>query len=198
MTEGPGEGPAPTLLVGPVEPAPANLIPGRPGGGTWLLDDGTFDSVQWVLLPAFEPPDPLQVEQAYHAWSSRITAHTVGIHYPQPDPHAALWIGFAPEPWASLIRMGPLQGTRWSHRRMIQGGLLAGAGGYLAFDFERRERGVVVSVAVRTLRPRMPNWLYLIVQRRLHERATFAFLRQCVRRWGGDDLTLGDAQPGPL
>jgi len=168
--------------------APVQLELGRPGGGTWILEDGSVDSVQWVLLPPAVHPQPLEVEQAYHAWGGRLCANLIGPHYPE-DPQRGLQIGVHPRAWACLIRLGPLEGGAWKSRRPIQGGLLAHPGGHLAFELEPRAGGTVLTVAVRGLRPRMPARLYLIVQRRMHERATFAFLRQCVRQLKGEQET---------
>jgi hypothetical protein len=153
-----------------------------------VRDDGSVDSVQWVLLPPGVQPDPLVVEQAYHAWGGRLCAHLLGPHYPG-EPADGLRIGFHPKAWACLISLGPLEGDPARSRRAIQGGLLARPGGHLAFEFEPRHGGTVLTVAVRGLRPRMPARLYQIVQRQMHERATFAFLRQCVRQLQGNTPT---------
>jgi hypothetical protein len=65
--------------------------------------------------------------------------------------------------------------------RRIVGGLLAHAGGALAFELLPVARATRVRVALTGFRPRMPRFIYLVTQRQLHERSTFAFLRQVAR-----------------
>ena len=54
------------------------------------------------------------------------------------------------------------------------------------------QEGTRLTVAVSALRPRLPLWLYFYVQARLHERTTFAFLRQILRGWSKRAETSGE------
>ena len=131
------------------------------------------------------------VERHYFAWVPRLAGQAVHPHY-LPDGRLEL----APWPldWPRLIKMAPVvleQDARHRRRiRPIRGGFLAKPGGSLEFELLRRPGGRRLVVAVRALSPRLPLGLYLSVQTPLHERSTFAFLREVNRRYVAQTLGL--------
>jgi hypothetical protein len=160
----------------------------RPAGGTWPRGDGAYDSVQWLDLPARAAAlDLAALERAYFAWVPRIAADAVG---PVPGPGGALSIGpLLTGARPPAIRMAPAVegpggvGTR-RRGRAILGGLLASAGGELAFELGPAPGApapVRLRVALVGFRTRLPGALYLATQARLHLRSTFAFLREVAR-----------------
>lgn len=154
----------------------------RPQGGTWVRPDGSIDSVQWIDLPAPPPQDLATLERTYFAWVPRIGGGLAG-----PDPRAlgtprALSIRTFAGPEA--IRMTTPEEGPGRRARKITGGLLAFAGGELAFEVgpsPAEPGGTRVTVALTGFRPRMPRFVYWLTQRQLHERSTFAFLREVAR-----------------
>lgn len=80
----------------------------------------------------------------------------------------------------AAIRMSAPELAPGRRARRILGGLLAYEGGELAFELASSPDGgrTRLTVALRAFRPRMPLFVYLLTQRRLHERSTFAFLRE--------------------
>jgi hypothetical protein len=77
------------------------------------------------------------------------------------------------------IRMSAPELEPGRRARRILGGLLAYEGGELAFELGPAPEGRTrLTVALRAFRPRMPLFVYLLTQRQLHERSTFAFLRE--------------------
>lgn len=162
----------------------------RPAGATWPRGDGTYDSVQWLDLPARAADlDLAALERAYFAWVPRIAAGAVG---PVAGPGGRLSIGPlltgarppAIRMAAAVERTG--EGVR-RRGRPILGGFLASAGGELAFELGPAPSGAPSTASVRLrvalvgFRTRLPGWLYLPTQARLHVRSTFAFLREVAR-----------------
>ena len=79
----------------------------------------------------------------------------------------------------AAIRMSAPEQVPGRRARRILGGLLASESGELAFELTPGPDGRTrLTVALRAFRPRMPLFVYLRTQRRLHERSTFAFLRE--------------------
>lgn len=163
----------------------------RPAGGTWVRADGAYDSVQWLDLPARAATLELAaLERAYFAWVPRIAADAVG---PVAGPGGRLSIGpILTGARPPAIRMAAAEERAADGRRRrgraILGGLLAGAGGELAFELgpaPAREAGLEAGVRLRVsllgFRTRLPGALYLATQARLHVRSTFAFLREVGR-----------------
>jgi len=155
----------------------------RPTGGTWPLPDGTYDSAQWLDLPARAATlDLAALERAYFAWVPRIAADAVG---PVELPGGRLSIGpLLTGARPPAIRMAAAEerasgGVR-RRGRAILGGFLAGAGGELAFELGPAPggAGVRLRVALVGFRTRLPGPIYLATQARLHVRSTFAFLRE--------------------
>ncbi|RMG09827.1 MAG: hypothetical protein D6731_18870 [Planctomycetota bacterium] len=161
-------------------PVPERDAPWRvetPQGGTWVREGGTVDSVQWVDLPRGLPHDLAAVERAYFAWVPRLSMGVVRAR----AVGEGLSLGLAPLHWPIAIRLGSAEEGEGRRARGIEGGLLADPGGEIAFEVYPRAEGQRLAVAVRRLRPRLPRRLYFYAQAPLHERATFAFLRQAVR-----------------
>lgn len=154
----------------------------RPEGGTWVRPDGSIDSIQWIDLPARPAMSLAALERAYFAW-----VPVIGGGLAAPDPAAAgtsrpLSIHTFAGPLA-ICMTTPEEGPSRRSRR-ITGGLLAFSGGELAFEVGPAPTGsgaTRVTVALTGFRPRMPRFLYWITQRQLHERSTFAFLREVAR-----------------
>jgi hypothetical protein len=171
-------------LVGAGEaalPKPEWFAPWEPGklhGGTWLRADGTVDSVQWLDLPGHPPLDLASLETLYFRW---VPALTAGLVRPRAHPDGRLSIGIEPWHWPQAIRMAPPHVGPGERVRPIEGGLLADAGGSIGFLIHPYPDGARLIVALRALRPRLPKWLYFRIQAAMHERSTFAFLRE-VRR----------------
>lgn len=166
-------------LVAPIPERHAPWIPGRLRGGTWVTDYGGVDSVQWVDLPGPGNLDLAFLEPLYFAWVPCISVGTVKPRYDD----SLLSLGLVPFHWPVAIRMDEPQTTDTARVRSIQGGMLASGGGSIGFHALRRSEGARLVVAVRSLHPRLPLWLYFRIQARLHERSTFAFLRQVRRAW---------------
>lgn len=164
--------------------------PWEPAGSTWIRTDGRADSVQWIDLPTSTPFDLAWAERHYFAWVPRLCAHLV-----QPNSLAAGELFLAPEPlaWPPLIFMRAREGDERRRVRPIEGGFLARAGGSLDFELLERPRGLRLVVAVRGLRPRLPLLLYLALQTPMHQRSSWAFLREVRRRVAA---TLGESARG--
>lgn len=149
-------------------------------GGTWTRDSGLVDSVQWVDLPDCPAWDLSMVERHYFAWVPRLVATMVRPHWHPSD--GSLRLAIEPFAWPPAIRMQPPLITAETWRRPIIGGWLATPGGSLDFELRPRDGGRRLIVAVRALSPRLPEPLYYRIQSRLHERSTYAFLREMRRR----------------
>ena len=164
---------------------------GRMAGSTWIRRDGRADSVQWLDLPGEQELDLAWVERHYFAWVPRLAGQAVHPHY---LPDGGLELAPRPLDWPRLIRMAPVVSEEDAvHRRRIRpirGGFLAKPGGSLEFELLRRPAGRRLVVAVRALSPRLPLGLYLSVQTPMHERSTFAFLREVNRRYVAQTLGL--------
>jgi hypothetical protein len=161
----------------------------RPRGGTWVRPDGAVDSIQWLDLDARRArgaPDVLDLaalERAYFAWVPRMAAGVVGPQRGRSGTDQPLRLGLLPWAWPVAIAMQPPETGPGRRARSILGGALAFAGGALAFELEPRPGDLLrVRVALTGFRPRAPLVVYLVTQRRLHERSTFAFLREVGRR----------------
>lgn len=160
----------------------------RPGGGTWVRPDGSVDSIQWLDLDARltrgarDVLDLAALERAYFAWVPRMAAGLVGPQPGRSGTDQPLRLGLLPWAWPIAIAMRPPESTPGRRARAILGGALAFAGGALAFELEERGDVLRVRVALTGFLPRAPLPLYLVTQRRLHERSTFAFLREVRRR----------------
>lgn len=130
--------------------------------------------MQWIDLPRCPELDLGDLERAYFKWVPRLTVDGVRPHWSDQG------LFLAPEPfgWPRLIRMDPAQDEPGLRVRAIIGGFLAGRGGAIEFELRPFPAGRRLVVAVRGLRPRLPAWLYLRLQSRMHVRSTFAFLRQ--------------------
>ena len=152
------------------------------GGGTWTRPDGHVDSVQWVDVPARPAPDLEAVERAYFRWVPRLTADLIQPRW-DSGPSGPQQIGPWPLPGVGLIRLGSPRVSDGGRRRErpIEGGVLARPGGELVFEWFPTEAGGRLCVAVVALRPRLPRSLYVRIQRRMHERSTFGFLREFAR-----------------
>jgi hypothetical protein len=151
-------------------------------GGTRIDPDGSALSVQWVDLPPTTPALDLQaVEVRYFAWVPVLANGLVGPHWPS-GVSGPLVMGFRPRGWLPLIRMGrPEEEARGCLRRRFRplvGGVLAAPGGEIAFETYRLPQVMRLLVAVRGLRFRLPSPLYTRLQGRVHERSTYAFLRE--------------------
>jgi hypothetical protein len=162
-------------VAGPERRSP--WTPGRLAGRTWEKPDGLVDSVQWIDLTACPALDLAALEREYFAWVPRIAVQMVRPSY-GPD---GLFLGVEPLLWPRLIRMAPAEQTAETRSRAIRGGFLARPGGWIAFELLPHPGGRRLVVALRDFDPRLPRWLYFRVQTRLHERSTFAFLRQVAR-----------------
>ncbi|MBL4847278.1 MAG: hypothetical protein JKY65_17300 [Planctomycetes bacterium] len=101
---------------------------------------------------------------------------------PYWSPDGTLRLAIEPFEWPSVIRMTEAHVGEETWARSIVGGWLAVPGGSLAFELRARPGGRRLIVAVRDLNPRLPKPLYLTVQATMHERSTFAFLREMRRR----------------
>lgn len=151
----------------------------RPRGGTWVRPDGSIDSVQWIDLDGRAARlDLAALERAYFAWVPRISAGLMGPEPGGAGRDAPLRLGVRPWTWPEAIRMATPGVTPGRRSRAILGGLLAHAGGSLAFEAEPRGGLTRIRVALLGFRPRLPLAVYLRTQRRLHERSTYAFLRE--------------------
>lgn len=157
----------------------------RPTGATWPRGDGAYDSVQWLDLPPRAAAlDLAALERAYFAWVPRIAADAVG---PVAGPNGRLSIGpLLTGARPPAIRMAAAeertQGGVRRRGRAILGGFLASAGGELSFELGPAPGGGTrLRVALVGFRARLPGWLYLATQARLHVRSTFAFLREMGR-----------------
>lgn len=150
-------------------------------GGTWTRETGLVDSVQWVDLPDCPGWDLADLERLYFAWVPRLVAYHVLPHYHPSD--GSLCLAIEPFGWPPAIRMDAPQLTAETRVRPIIGGWLAAApGGSLDFELRPHPGGRRLVVAVRGLAPRLPKPLYYRIQSRMHERSTFAFLREMSRR----------------
>jgi len=129
--------------------------------------------VQWVDLPGVSSLDLAALEPAYFDWVPRLSAGFVSYRM-----QGGMSLACEPFEFPTLIRMEPAKKTETTHVREILGGMLASAGGSIGFETHERPAGLRLVVAVRGLRPRLPRWLYFIVQAQMHERSTFGFLRQ--------------------
>lgn len=154
--------------------------PWRLSGGTWIREDGRADSVQWVDLPDCPAWDLERLERLYFAWVPRLVASQVRPHWNDSD--GSLRLAIEPLAWPPVIRMDPAELTSETRRRPIVGGWLATSGGSLDFELRTHGAGRRLVVAVRGLSPRLPLFLYLRIQTPLHERSTYAFLREMRRR----------------
>ncbi|MCO5166084.1 MAG: hypothetical protein M9894_06915 [Planctomycetes bacterium] len=148
-----------------------------------MRPDRAVDSIQWIDLPSAPPQDLPALERLYFAWVPRI-----GGQLAAPDPaavgsEAPLAIEVQAPGRPPAIRMSAPEEAPGRRARRILGGLLAYPGGELAFELgpPPAAAGVRLTVALRAFRPRMPLPVYLLTQRRLHERSTFAFLREVAR-----------------
>ncbi|MBX3468180.1 MAG: hypothetical protein KF878_15015 [Planctomycetes bacterium] len=148
-----------------------------------MRPDRAVDSIQWIDLPRAPARDLATLERLYFAWVPRI-----GGHLAAPDGAEGsarpLTIEVQAPGRPPAIRMTPPEEAPGRRARRILGGLLAYAGGELAFEVgpaPERADHVRLTVALRAFRPRMPLPVYLMTQRRLHERSTFAFLREVAR-----------------
>ncbi|MEZ6184770.1 MAG: hypothetical protein R3F62_07150 [Planctomycetota bacterium] len=121
-----------------------------------------------------------ELERAYFAWVPRISAGMVRPTWHGDD--GPLVLGLQPCGWPQAIRLAPATVSETHLERKIEGGLLAHPGGSLAFSQVRHGERVQLTVALMDFHPRMPRWLYLPTQRRLHVRSTYAFLREIARR----------------
>ncbi len=164
------------------QPAPEREAPwcvGALQGGTWEQPDGSVDSVQWVDLPGPGDLDLAWIEPAYFAWVPTLSVGTVLSRQEGEE----MTLGIIPFHWPKAIRLSQPAVDADSLARSILGGMLAQAGGSIGFELERRPEGLRMVVAVRGLRPRLPRFLYFSLQAQLHERSTFAFLRQVRTGW---------------
>lgn len=148
-----------------------------------MRPDRSIDSIQWIDLPGPPRQDLATLERLYFDWVPRI-----GGQLAAPEPGVAgtdrpLTIQAQVPGRLPAIRMAAPEVTPGRRARAIMGGLLAYAGGELAFEVAPRPEDATVrlTVALRRFKPRMPLPIYLITQRRLHERSTFAFLREVAR-----------------
>ncbi|MBT7691346.1 MAG: hypothetical protein HN750_04950 [Gemmatimonadales bacterium] len=142
-------------------------------GGTWERADGTIDSVQWVDLPDASGLDLEALEPVYFDWVPRLSVGMVS-HRGREEMSLAC----EPFRFPTLIRLEPAKRTETTRTRGILGGMLAYPGGSIGFATYALPAGTRLVVAVRALKPRLPRWLYFIVQAQMHERSTFGFLRQ--------------------
>jgi hypothetical protein len=166
--------------VAPIPEREAAWTPLKPRGGTWERDDGSVDSVQWIDLPGPGPVDLAFLEPRYFAWVPRLSA---GFVCPRREPDGRLTMAVQPLHFPLAIGMGVLERDEHTLFRPIEGGMLAAPGGRIEFVRDVREDGTRLAVAVRSLRPRLPRWLYFRLQAQLHERSTFAFLREVALAW---------------
>ena len=145
-------------------------------------------SIEWIELPRACELSLRELERAYFAWVPRISAGAVRPSWKGPE--GPLHLELQSWGWPQAIRLAPAEETPTQLKRAIEGGLLAHPGGYLAFSQHRDGARVQLVVALVDFRPRLPRWLYLPTQRRLHVRSTYAFLREVTRR-----MRLGRPQP---
>ena len=146
-------------------------------GGTWRLPDGRFESIQWLDLPVERELDLEVMERAYFAWVPRLSAEMVRPHW-LAGPSGPLFLAIEPLGFPPVIRLEAPQlgeGQRW---RGILGGTLAYPGGSFGFCQLPMPGGLRLVVSVRRLRARLPDFLYLRLQTPLHERSTYASLRE--------------------
>ena len=160
-------------------------------GGTWTRDSGLVDSVQWVDLPDCPAWDLAGLERLYFAWVPRLVASQVLPHWHPSE--GSLHLAIEPFAWPPVIRMDPPRVTSETWCRPIVGGWLATPGGSLDFELRPRDTGARLVVAVRGLAPRLPKHLYYRIQSPLHERSTYAFLREMRRRCRLTAAGLGGA-----
>ncbi len=145
--------------------------------------DRSIDSIQWIDLPAAPPQDLATLERLYFDWVPRIGGQLAAPAPGVPGTDRPLAIEAQVPGRLPAIRMTPPALAPGRRARSILGGLLAYPGGELAFEVAARPESATVrlTVALRQFRPRMPLPIYLLTQRRLHERSTFAFLREVAR-----------------
>lgn len=141
--------------------------------------------MQWLDLPACPALSFAALEALYFAWVPRLSSGMVRPYWSGAPASSSLRLGIEPLGWPCAIRMGPpaREVERWS--RPILGGLLARGAGSLDFEVLARAEGRRLVVAVRGLSPRLPRSLYYPIQSQLHERSTFAYLREIARRVAG-------------
>lgn len=157
----------------------------RLAGATRLHADGGVESVQEVLLPPGPAPDLRALERGYYRWVPIISAGTAVPRWSSEGPDGPLAIRCWPLGWPVAIAMGPPEVVPERRRaRPVLGGLLAHPGGEMALELEPAPGGTVLRAALRGFRPRMPWWLYRRTQVGLHERSTYAFLREVARARG--------------
>jgi hypothetical protein len=157
-------------------------VPVRPSRprlrGYTRLEAGVVDSVQALELPpgvATGLGNLAALERLYFSWVPRLTSDLVRTA-PATD---AGWEGElqtrpTPTGWPLVMSLGPPVGGPNLRRRAILGGWLAESSG--SFAIERR--GDALIVAVHDFRPKMPLSLYERFQVPLHDRVSYAFLRQ--------------------
>ena len=148
-----------------------------------MRPDRSIDSIQWIDLPGPPPQDLATLERLYFDWVPRIGGQLAAPAPGVPGTDGPLTIEAQVPGRLPAIRMTPPEQRPGRRARAIVGGLLAHPGGELAFELEPRpaDAAVRLTVALRRFRPRMPLPIYLLTQRRLHERSTFAFLREVAR-----------------
>lgn len=151
-------------------------------GGTWTRPDGAVDSVQWIDLPARPALDLAALEADYFAWVPAMSAGLVRPEAPALGRPARLAIGLGRAARPAMVRMEAPRLDAWRRLRPIVGGLLAHPGGWLSFEVHARPRATRLAVCLVGFWPRLPLFVYLRTQARLHERSTFAFLRVVARR----------------
>jgi len=137
-------------------------------------------SIEWIELPRACSLSLRELERAYFAWVPRISAGMVRPRWVGDD--GPLRLEVQPLGWPLAIGLSPAEETPSRLLRRIEGGMLAHPGGYLAFSQARQDERVQLTVALVDFRPRLPRWIYLPTQRRLHVRSTYAFLREVARR----------------
>lgn len=147
--------------------------------------DRSIDSIQWIDLPRPPAQDLASLERLYFDWVPRIGAHLAAAEPLAAGTGRPLTIEAQLPARLPAIRMTAPEQAPGRRARAIFGGLLAHPGGELALELTRRpgapEGSVRLTVALRRFRPRLPLFVYLLTQRRLHERSTFAFLREVAR-----------------
>lgn len=167
-------------------------VPGpgdRTASGRIFRADGRVHSVQIVDLPRQPQIDLARLEQAYFSWIPRTTGRLVTPHWESEDGiHGPVRLAPSPSGWPTLMRLGAPRTAGVRRVREIEGGFLARPGGTFSIELtpspglgERRSRGMRLAVAVRSYSPRLPRFFYLMLQRPLHERISFGFLREVLR-----------------
>ena len=144
--------------------------------------------MQWVDLPDCPRWALADLERLYFAWVPRLCASHV---LPRWSEEGTLRIAIEPFGWPPAIRMERAQVEEETWVRPIVGGWLAAPGGSLEFELRAHAQGRRLIVAVRDLSPRLPKPLYFRLQATMHERSTYAFLREMKRRCVGPTKRRG-------